>query len=296
MHTPKPDCVACTEGKLTIKPFKKSATHTQEVRQLTHIDLWGKYNRTSIHGRQYYILFVDDASRYTTVQFLKAKSQASEHVKAYLTYLQNWGWKPHAIHIDHGKEFINENLKLWCHQQGIEINQTAPYSPSQNGVAERMNRTLVELVRTMRAATDLPEFLWEEATSHAAYLRNRTYTSAVKGSMPYQKWHGKRPNIAHLREFGAPVWVLLQGQKVPQKMLPKLQCRSLVGFDDGSKSVMYYNPEMRKVLTSRNYCFLNPPITQSPPEEIEINPDTLREGETGTGTQNAMTQRTEGSA
>ena len=156
-------------------------------------------------------MFVDDTSRYTTVQFLKAKSQASEHVKAYLTYLQNQGWKPHAIHIDHGKEFINENLKLWCHQQGIEINQTAPYSPSQNGVAERMNRTLVELVRTMRAATDLPEFLWEEATSHAAYLRNRTYTSAVKGSMPYQKWHGKRPNIAHLREFGAPVWVLLQG-------------------------------------------------------------------------------------
>ena len=147
----------------------------------------------------------------------------------------------------------------------------------------------------MHAATNLPEFLWEEATAYTAYLHNRTYTSAVKGSTPYHKWHGKRPNIAHLREFGAPVWVLLQGQKVPRKMLPKSQHRSLVGFDNGSKSVMYYNPETRKVLTSQNYRFLNPPITQSPPEEIEINPDTLCEGETGTGMQNAMTQRTEGS-
>ena len=157
--TPKPDCVACTEGKLTIKPFKKSATHVQEVGQLTHIDLWGKYDLTSIHGRQYYILFVDDASWYITVEFLKAKSQASEHVKAYLTYLQNHSRKLQAIYIDQGKEFINENLKTWCHQQGIEINQTAPYSPLQNGVAKQMNHTLIELVQTMCTATNLPEFL-----------------------------------------------------------------------------------------------------------------------------------------
>ena len=106
-----------------------------------------------------------------------------------------------------------------------------------------MNHTLVELVWTMHAATNLPEFLWEEATAHAAYLHNRTCTSVVKGSMPYQKWHGKRPNVAHLREFGAPVWVLLQGQKVPRKMLPKSQHRLLIGFNDRSKSVMYYNPK-----------------------------------------------------
>jgi hypothetical protein len=184
-RTPKPDCVACTEGKLTVKPFDKSVTCAKEVGELTHIDLWGKYDTTSLHGRQYYILFVDDSSHYTTVEFLKAKSQASDHVKAYLTYLQNHGQKPHAIHVDRGKEFINENLKTWCHQQGIEINQMAPYSPSQNGVTERMNHTLVELARTMRAATSLPEYLWEEATAHAAYLRNRSYTTSVKGSTPY---------------------------------------------------------------------------------------------------------------
>jgi len=73
-RTLKPDCVACTEGKLTVKPFNKSVTCTKEVSELTHIDLWGKYDTTSLHGWQYYILFVDDSSCYTTVKFLKAKS------------------------------------------------------------------------------------------------------------------------------------------------------------------------------------------------------------------------------
>jgi hypothetical protein len=61
-----------------------------------------------------------------------------------------------------------------------------------------MNCTLVELAQTMRATTDLPEFLWEEATAHAAYLRNRSYTTLVRSSTLYQKWHGTRPNVAHL--------------------------------------------------------------------------------------------------
>ncbi len=72
---------------MTVKPFNKSATRAKEISEFTHIDLWGKYDTTSLHGQQYYILFVNDSLRYTTVEFLKAKSQASDHVKAYLTYL-----------------------------------------------------------------------------------------------------------------------------------------------------------------------------------------------------------------
>ena len=150
-----------------------------------------------------------------------------------------------------------------------------------------MNCTLIKLVWTMRAATNLPKFLWEEATAHVAYLRNQSYTISVKGSTPYQKWHRIRPNVTHLWEFGAPVWVLLQGQKVPQKMLPKSQHRSFVGFDDGSKSVKYYSTETRKILTLWNFHFLSLPGTQTLLEEIEVSPDTLCEGELRVGTQSA---------
>ena len=122
---------------------------------------------------------------------------------------------------------MKDKLLAWCRSEGIQLQLTAPYSPSQNGVAEQMNRTLVELAWAMLADSKLPKFLWEPAVAHAAYLRNLSYTSAKPTVTPYQAWTGKRPNVSHLREFSAPVWVLLQGQAVQKKMLPKSQRRVL---------------------------------------------------------------------
>ena len=193
---------------------------------------------------------MDDATRYVTVHFLKGKKEAAQQVKNYLTYLKTHDKIPKAIKVDRGKEFLNDPLKTWCNENGIEIQTTAPYSPSQNGIAEHMNRTLVELGRAMLKGQNLPEFLWEYAIENAAYLRNRSFTQFLKNITPYEKWNKIKPNITHLREFGAPVWVMLQGQKEPRKMLPKSQKRANVGFDDRSKSIKYYNSETRKILTS----------------------------------------------
>jgi hypothetical protein len=73
----------------------------------------------------------------------------------------------------------------------------------------------------MRLAADLPIFLWEHAIAHAAYIRNRAYSLALKTATPYKHWYSYKPDVAHLREFGAPVWILLQGQKVLLKMEAK---------------------------------------------------------------------------
>jgi len=94
-------------------------------------------------------VFVDDSERFVTTEFLKTKGQAAQKVIEYLTHLKTHERNPKAIHIDRGKEFVNETLNKWCRYHGIDIQMTAPYSPSQNGVAERMNRTLVELARAM---------------------------------------------------------------------------------------------------------------------------------------------------
>ena len=125
------------------------------------------------------------------------------------------------MRVDRGTEFLNETLRTWCGDQGIEIQTMAPYSPSQNGVAECMNRTLVELTRAMIKAADLPEFLWEPAVQHAAYVRNCAFTKSLEGKTPYEAWHNKKPDVRSLQEFGAPVWVLLQGQKELRKILSK---------------------------------------------------------------------------
>ena len=138
--------MTCVEAKMTVDPYKGIPKRHQDPGALTHIDVWGKYEVASINGHQYYIIFVDDNTRYTTINFLKRKDEASSRVKDYLTYLKTHKKNPQAIRVDRGTEFLNDPIKVWCCEHGIEIQTTVPYSPSQNGVAEHMNRMLVELM------------------------------------------------------------------------------------------------------------------------------------------------------
>ena len=195
-RTQKPDSIACTESKQTVKPFGKITERKTEPSELTHIDLWGKYSVTSINGNNYYILFVDDTERFSTTEFLKQKGEAPQKVKEYLMHLKTQGKMPKAIKVDWGKEFVNDELKSWCREQGIEIHMTAPYSPPQNGVAERMNRTIVETARAMLRG--LPEFLWEYMINHSSYLHNWTYTKTLGDKTPYEMRFKIKPNVSHL--------------------------------------------------------------------------------------------------
>jgi len=107
-------------------------------------------------------------------------------LKDYVTYLEAHGFRPQAFCCDEGHEFVTNALKMWLHSKGIELQTTAPYSPSQNGAAERLNQTLVERARAMMIARDVPMFLWEYAIRHAAYLRDCTPTKALAGKTPYE--------------------------------------------------------------------------------------------------------------
>ena len=106
----------------------------------------------------------------------------------------------------------------------------------------------------MLIASNLPTFLWDEAVAHAAYLRNHAPTQALNGKTPYKAWHGAKPNVSHLREFGSDVWILDES-KNRSKLDPKSKKMVLVGFMDGSKSVRYYDASTRSIKVSRNVAF-----------------------------------------
>jgi len=122
--------------------------------------------------------------------------------------------RQNAFRCDERQEFVNENLIQWLQEQGIELQITTPYFSSQNGAAEHLNRTLVELACAMLLGQRVPTFLWKYAIQHAAYLCERALAAAIPGITPYEAWHGTKPDVSHLREFGSLVYVLLQGQHV----------------------------------------------------------------------------------
>jgi hypothetical protein len=150
------DYVPCIEAKQSVILFNKKGEQETKLGEITHIDIWGKYNTASIKGFYYYLLMVDDTLRYVTVKFMKTKDQLMQKVKNYLTYLQTYGQTPKAIHINCGRKFVNDSLLEWLYSKGMEVYMTTPHSPSQNSIAERMNRTLEDLARAMHFAADLP--------------------------------------------------------------------------------------------------------------------------------------------
>jgi len=170
---------------------------------------------------------------------------------------------PKIILVDNGTKYINADLITWCKDKGIKIQQTAPYSPQQNGMSERLNQTLMELARAMLIARKMPEYLWAEAVSHTTYLRNQAPTHALQGTTPEGLWNQKLPDVSHLQEFSAPVYILSKGMNKSKLAAAKSMKHIFVGFTlEGAGAIKYYNASTRQVKVSRNYRFLNNPVLQ----------------------------------
>ena len=176
-------CEGCVEGKMHRAPFKPVGEIRSTRRlQLVHSDVCGPMQTESLGGRKYFATFIDDYSRCCNVYFLKHKSEVSEKFKEFET-----------LRTDNGGEYLSGEFKEYLKSRGIRYELTVPYSPQQNGVAERMNRTLMESARAMIAHAGLPNSYWGEAVATAAYVRNRMPTTAIKNNQtPYERWYGRK--------------------------------------------------------------------------------------------------------
>ena len=191
------NCHACALGKSHRRPFPTSTSRASRPLQLLHTDLAGPMPTTSNGGARYLLTVIDDCTRHVTVQLLKTKDEAADFIMSYITRANNMfahrNYRVQSIRSDNGGEYISTALRDFLEANGITHQFTVPYTPEQNGVAERMMRTLVESGRTMLHASGLPSSFWGEAVTTAAYIRNRSPTKAVDGLTPYEGWHGRKP-------------------------------------------------------------------------------------------------------
>ena len=205
-------CEACVHGKMHRLPHTAlKDIKSKERLQLVHTDVCGPMQTQSFGGSSYFITFTDDHSRYCKTYFLRKKSEALEKFKEFKVAVEKeTGMTIKALRADRGGEYMSEEFKQFLKECGIRSEPTAAYSPQQNGVSERLNRTLVEAARSMISHAGLSKAYWAEAVATATYLRNRMVSSAIKsGITPYQLWYGKKPNLKHLRVFGCTVYSLI---------------------------------------------------------------------------------------
>ena len=149
---------------------------------------------------------------------------------------------------------MSQEFILFCEEEGLHRELTAPNTPEQNGVAERKNRTVVEMARSLLKAKGLSNEFWAEAVAIAIYLLNLSPTKAVQNQTPYEAWSGKKPWVSHLKIFGCIAYALIDSYN-RRKLDDKSKKCIFVGYCSQSKAYRLYNPISGKVIISKNIMF-----------------------------------------
>lgn len=275
-------CDACSLGKTHRLPFQKIVERvSREPGEFFYSDVCGPMSQESIGGANYFVTYKDDASGYRQVFFVKHKSDVFETFKIVEREVMNkFGRAMKTLRTDNGAEYCNKQMRSYMRFRGIQHETTAPYTPEQNGRAERDNRTIVECARTMLHAKQLGMSLWAEAVNTAVYLLNRvSATGDNDAKTPYEIWVGKKPDLGHVRAFGEEGY-----EHVPKHFTRKFDARAkkviLVGYDGESTNYRLYHPETKKVTVSRNVVFrecINEEIYSSDTSDDEEQLIELRE-------------------
>lgn len=249
-------CIPCIEGKTCKSPFKNKGTRANEILQIVHTDLCGPVEEPSFAGSRYVLLFIDDFTRKTHVYFLKNKSETFDKFREYKAEVENeTGKSIKVLRSDNGTEYCNGKFKSFLKSAGIKHQTTVPYTPEQNSVAERANRSTIEKARTLLSEANLPKKYWAEAVGTVVYLKNRSPTKALNGTVPEKLWTGRDIDVSHLRIFGCLAHRLIPKQK-RRKLDMKTEPMIFIGYPDNQKGYRLMNPKTGEVTTARDVKFL----------------------------------------
>jgi hypothetical protein len=251
----QPDqCGPCIQGRLAQAPFARSSSRSRPL-ELVHSDICGPIDPESAGGSRYMISLVDDSSGYGEVGLLRRKSDGIDWVKdTMMRWQRSKGGQIIRFRSDQGAEYQSREFQGFLRQQGIVQEQSAVYTPQQNGVAEQFNRSVLERMRSMLADSELSQRFWAEAAHTAAYLRNRT-TQRQQQRTPFELFWGKKPNIQHLRVWGSSAFVRVPPALRVSKLDPVCWVGFMMGYSTVTKGWKVWVPSLRRFVTSRDVVF-----------------------------------------
>ncbi|TLX69083.1 transposase family protein, partial [Labilibacter sediminis] len=227
---------------------------------LIHTDVCDLKSIPTRDGNKYFITFIDDSTKYCYIYLLKSKDEAVDKFVLYKTEVENQlNKKIKVVRSDRGGEYVSPYAEF-CAQNGIRHEFTSPYSPQSNGIAERKNRTLKEMVNAMLISSGVNQSMWGEAILSANYLLNKI-PRKEKDETPYELWMGRKPSYKYLRVWGCLAKVVVPPPKL-QKLGPKTVDCVFIGYAENSSAYRFLvhdskNPEIHKntIMESRNASF-----------------------------------------
>ncbi|KAM6574493.1 hypothetical protein CsatA_022820 [Cannabis sativa] len=217
---------------------------------------------------------IDDYSRKVWVFLLKSNDLAFETFVDWKILIENkTSRKIKKLRTDNGLEFCSDMFASYCRKEGIVRHHTVVKNPQQNGLAERMNRTLLERVRCMLIGAGLAKHFWGEALKTACYLINRCPSTALNFKTPQEFWTGKAPSYEHLKVFGCTAYAHIRQDKLQPRALKCL----FLGYLDGIKGYKLWCLEegYKKCIISRDAIFREDEMPLKTTREIPMSSDVV---------------------
>ena len=204
-------CEGCEFGKKhKVTVSKEKPERATKRLQLVHMDWIGPIRTASIaHHCKYALVFTDDCTRVSRVYCTRRKSDGLDALKKFRQDVEDDDHKLQVLQADNAPEFMKGKFGSYCTEHGINQRWSLPYRQWQNGVAERVNRTLCEMANCMLHTAGLSMGYWELALKQAVYIYNRSMHSALPNITPYEAWHNAVPNLSDIKIFGSPAYALV---------------------------------------------------------------------------------------
>jgi len=230
-------CNDCMVGKQTrntraMDTLPKATERGERV----HTDLCGPVEVEGPAGERYFMTFIDEATRLCLIETVERKSDAPAKLRELVDKYKSWGVNIKNIRCDGGGEFNSIELDEFYKERGINVEKTARYSPESNGMAERKNRTLMEMVRSMLTWAKLPDMFWTEAIVAANRLRNRLPVNGLDKT-PMEAFFDKKPDLSTDKTFGCLVYLHVPKEKRKGKLMPRSE-KGVMLYTYGEKGVM----------------------------------------------------------
>lgn len=268
VNTSEKFCEPCVVGKQCRLPFsKKNVIRSSRLLELIHTDVFGRVSEPAWDGSNYFVSFTDDFSRVSTIYCIERKSEVFEKFKEFVAMAESQHCtkvekvdctKVAKLRADNGGEYISNEMKFYCKEKGIQLLLTVAYNPEMNGIAERLNRTLVEKARTMLLASNLSKRFWNEAILTANYIKNRSPTSAhgdqFNNKTPAEIWFKSKPDLSHIRVFGSICYNHVPKDK-RSKLEPKATKCIMLGYGLSPSTYRLWDIENDKLIIGRNVTF-----------------------------------------
>lgn len=196
-------CIPYLKGKQHRLPFKDRGKKTNNLLELVHTDVCGPIETPAMNGTNYFVTFVDNYSKKAFTYLMKHKNEVKDIFEEFCLEVENeTDRKIKILRFDNGLEYISKELRDRLKASGIKHQTTIRYTPEQNRVSERMNRTIVERAKCMLFNAGLPKSYWGEAVLTATYLINRSPTSRIPKEIPEEQWTETKQDLSHLCVFG----------------------------------------------------------------------------------------------